>query len=230
MSNSRDNQSRSSSSSTPKTNWDPLLAHSSALGILKPDLVFHVYGTNPSSSSPPSAGTSSNMSSQPRLVRTTHTPSGASVFASDTTLVPKTPFGPQATAFTVLDVRSAVPVNLLEHADTSQVVLPRCPPGGVIAAISDIPGGLEHAAPMHRTQSIDYAVVIEGEVVLGLDGGEEKTVKAGEFIVQAGTNHTWTNRAAATCRILFVMVGAEKIVLGDGTALEETSFKGVSGT
>lgn len=95
--------------------------------------------------------------------------------------------------------------------------------------ISDIPGGTGHTAPMHRTQSIDYAVVISGEIVLGLDGGEEKVVRAGEFIIQAGTNHTWINRAAGPCRILFFMVGAEKIVLGDGTVLEETSFASVKG-
>ncbi|KAB5549399.1 hypothetical protein GE09DRAFT_172761 [Coniochaeta sp. 2T2.1] len=166
---------------------------------------------------------------QPRLVRTAHTPSGASVFASDSTLVPRTPFGPQATAFTVLDIRNSVPVDLLNGSnDTSQVVLPRCPPGGVIAAVSDIPAGFGyggHAVPLHRTQSIDYAVVISGEIVLGLDSGEEKIVQAGEFIVQAGTNHTWTNRSSETCRILFVMVAAERIVLGDGTVLQETAFK-----
>ncbi|KAH8911155.1 hypothetical protein BR93DRAFT_322452 [Coniochaeta sp. PMI_546] len=231
MSGSQENNpSRSSSSSTSKADWDPLLAHSSAIGILKPGVVFNVFNTNPASSSSSTAasGSSSSMLPQPRLVRTTHTPSGTSVFASDEVLVPRTPFGPQATAFTVLDIRNAVPVDLGEQTDTSQVVLPRCPPGGVIAAISDIPGGFGHAAPMHRTQSIDYAVVISGEIVLGLDGGEEKVVRAGEFIIQAGTNHTWTNRAAGPCRILFVMVGAEKIVLGDGTVLEETSFKSVS--
>jgi quercetin dioxygenase-like cupin family protein len=78
---------------------------------------------------------------------------------------------------------------------------------------------------MHRTESIDYAVVLSGEIVLTLDGGEEKTVGVGEFIVQAGTNHKWANRAAGPCRILFVMVAAEKIVLRDGTVLEETNFK-----
>ena len=78
---------------------------------------------------------------------------------------------------------------------------------------------------MHRTLSLDYAAVISGEIVLRLDGGEEKTIRAGEFIVQKGVNHEWINRGSEVCRMMFVMVGAEKIVLGDGRVLEETVFK-----
>lgn len=77
---------------------------------------------------------------------------------------------------------------------------------------------------MHRTLSQDYAVVLSGEIVCKLDGGEEKTVKAGEFMVQRGANHEWHNRLDIPCRVLFVMVAAEKIVLENGTALEETVF------
>jgi quercetin dioxygenase-like cupin family protein len=72
---------------------------------------------------------------------------------------------------------------------------------------------------------LDYSVVISGEIVLRLDGGEEKTIRAGEFIVQRGCNHEWLNRSDQVCRIAVVMVGAEKIVLGDGTPLEESVFK-----
>lgn len=78
---------------------------------------------------------------------------------------------------------------------------------------------------MHRTLSLDYAAVISGEIVLRLDGGEEKTVRAGEFIVQRGVNHEWINRSQDVCRMVVVMVASEKIVLGDGTVLEETVFK-----
>jgi len=77
---------------------------------------------------------------------------------------------------------------------------------------------------MHRTISQDYAVVISGEIVLSLDGGEEKTIRAGEFIVQRGVNHAWYNRTEAPCRVMFVMAAAEQIVLGNGVGLEETIF------
>ncbi len=56
-------------------------------------------------------------------------------------------------------------------------------------------------------------------------GGEEKTVHAGEFIVQQGINHKWVNRAAEPCRILFVMVAADKVMLKDGRGLDETVFQ-----
>jgi len=78
---------------------------------------------------------------------------------------------------------------------------------------------------MHRTVSCDYAVVLNGEIVLGLDGGEEKTVRAGEFIIQGGGNHQWINRRDETCRMMFVTVSAEKIKLADGTVLEEIQPK-----
>ncbi|KAJ7430592.1 hypothetical protein B0H11DRAFT_2135072 [Mycena galericulata] len=100
--------------------------------------------------------------------------------------------------------------------------LPRPPPAGVIFCITDIPAGGK--APMHRTLSIDYAVVLSGEIVCILDGGDERTIRTGEFIVGRGVNHAWHNRTHETCRMLAVMVGAQKIVLKDGKALEETVF------
>jgi uncharacterized cupin superfamily protein len=78
---------------------------------------------------------------------------------------------------------------------------------------------------MHRTLSLDYIAIISGEIILRLDSGEEKMIKAGEFIVQKGVNHEWINRSENVCRLLAVMVASEKIVLEDGTALEETVFR-----
>jgi quercetin dioxygenase-like cupin family protein len=75
---------------------------------------------------------------------------------------------------------------------------------------------------MHRTQSLDYIVVVEGEIVLRLDGGEERTVRRGECVVQGGVNHEWVNCGDGVCRMVVVMVGAEKVVLGDGRELAET--------
>lgn len=58
---------------------------------------------------------------------------------------------------------------------------------------------------MHRTQSIDYGIVMEGEMVLVLDAAET-VLKRGDVVVQRGTNHAWANRSGKTCRMLFVLV------------------------
>ncbi len=61
---------------------------------------------------------------------------------------------------------------------------------------------------MHRTQSVDYAVIMSGEIDMILD---DSTVhlKAGDVVVQQGTNHAWVNRGTETCRIAFVLVDAK---------------------
>ena len=58
---------------------------------------------------------------------------------------------------------------------------------------------------MHRTESIDYGVVIEGEMTLVLDDSEV-LLKPGSVVVQRGTNHAWANRSGKPCRMLFVLV------------------------
>jgi len=58
---------------------------------------------------------------------------------------------------------------------------------------------------MHRTESVDYALVLEGEITLVLDR-EEVLMKAGDFLVERGTNHAWANRSGRPCRMLFVLI------------------------
>jgi len=65
-----------------------------------------------------------------------------------------------------------------------------------------------HAA-MHRTKSIDYAVVISGEIDMLLDDSEIH-LKAGDMLVQRGTNHAWVNRGKENCRIAFVLIDANE--------------------
>jgi mannose-6-phosphate isomerase-like protein (cupin superfamily) len=60
---------------------------------------------------------------------------------------------------------------------------------------------------MHRTRSVDYAVLIEGEIDMVLDEGEVH-LAAGDVLVQQGTNHAWVNRGERPCRIAFVLLDA----------------------
>jgi len=61
---------------------------------------------------------------------------------------------------------------------------------------------------MHRTESVDYGIVIEGEMTLVLDDSEVP-LKTGSVVVQRGTNHAWANRSGKPCRMLFVLVDGE---------------------
>lgn len=62
-------------------------------------------------------------------------------------------------------------------------------------------------ATMHRTRSVDYAVIISGEIDMLLDDSEVH-LNAGDVLVQRGTNHAWVNRGKENCRIAFVLIDA----------------------
>lgn len=61
---------------------------------------------------------------------------------------------------------------------------------------------------MHRTETIDYGIVLQGEITLLVDVGEV-TVRAGDIVVQRGTNHGWANRSGKNCRIAFILIEGE---------------------
>jgi quercetin dioxygenase-like cupin family protein len=75
---------------------------------------------------------------------------------------------------------------------------------GAAGASSHTGGGSRHAF-MHRTETIDYGIVLEGEVTLIMDEGET-VVRAGDIVVQRGTNHGWANRSGRHCRIAFILI------------------------
>ena len=61
---------------------------------------------------------------------------------------------------------------------------------------------------MHRTETIDYAIVLSGEIVMLLDEGEV-VLRAGDILVQCGTNHAWVNRSNAAAVVVFVLIDGE---------------------
>ncbi len=58
---------------------------------------------------------------------------------------------------------------------------------------------------MHRTDSVDYALMLEGELIAIMDK-EETVLRAGDVLIQRGTNHAWANRSGKPARIAFVLV------------------------
>jgi naringenin degradation protein FdeH len=71
-------------------------------------------------------------------------------------------------------------------------------------------GGEVRHAHMHRTRSIDYAIILSGEIWAIMDVGEIKMV-AGDVLVQRGTNHAWANRSNEPCIIAFVLIDAQPV-------------------
>jgi quercetin dioxygenase-like cupin family protein len=87
--------------------------------------------------------------------------------------------------------------------------------GTVFRVVSFGPGV---AARNHRTDSIDYATVISGEIDMELDDGSRVHLRAGDVLVQRGTIHNWVNQDSAPCIIAFVLVAAKPVTAG-GKAL-----------
>lgn len=75
---------------------------------------------------------------------------------------------------------------------------------GAAQASSHGGAGSRHAF-MHRTETVDYGIVLEGELVLIVDEGET-VVRAGDIVIQRGTNHGWANRSDRNCRIAFILI------------------------
>ena len=61
---------------------------------------------------------------------------------------------------------------------------------------------------MHRTETIDYAIVLSGEITMVMDDRDVE-LKAGDVLVQCGTNHAWSNRSNAPCVVAFVLIDGE---------------------
>ena len=86
--------------------------------------------------------------------------------------------------------------------------------GTIFRIVEFLPG---NAPRNHRTNSIDYAVVLSGEIDMELDDGVSVHLKAGDVLVQRGTIHNWINRFAEPCRIAFVLIDAKPVQAGGQT-------------
>jgi len=81
-------------------------------------------------------------------------------------------------------------------------------PNGTVFRLVEYGPGV--APRNHRTESIDYAVVMSGEIDMDLDGTTVH-LKAGDVLVQRGTIHNWSNRGTEPCVIAFVLVAAKPV-------------------
>jgi mannose-6-phosphate isomerase-like protein (cupin superfamily) len=71
-------------------------------------------------------------------------------------------------------------------------------------------GGPVRHPGMHKTRSVDYAIVLSGEIDMLVDE-DEVHLTAGDVVVQRGTNHAWANRGTENCRIAFILIDAQEL-------------------
>jgi len=108
---------------------------------------------------------------------------------------------------TLIWVTDDTPAEVDGDEDPAERTLDIEPPAtGSVFRILELRPGKD--AYMHRTDTIDYAIVMSGECDMLLDDGKEVHMKAGDVMVQRGTWHGWANRTSEPCQIAFILIGA----------------------
>jgi mannose-6-phosphate isomerase-like protein (cupin superfamily) len=152
------------------------------------------------------------MSTLPRRVVTGHTPDGVSIVVSDGPVPVSRDLPEDGVAFHEIwnTTGAPAPIDAVEEMDPTQreLAVPPPPRGTKIRINEFAPGHLDERglqSPVHRTASIDYGIVLEGEITLVLDDSEV-TLYAGDVVVQRGTDHAWANRGTTTAKVAFILV------------------------
>lgn len=174
---------------------------------------------------------------QPRLVVTGQEPSGASTVVVDSVCEATTVAAyPGAEFFLLWGTPDAVPVVggspgepvlrpffagpggtrllLARYAPESSTSAPEGDPDALAAEVDETLPGLrdvfdpDDTSGMHATDTLDYGICLEGELVMELDGGREVVLTPGTCVVQTGTRHTWHNRGDKPALMCFVGIGA----------------------
>jgi quercetin dioxygenase-like cupin family protein len=155
------------------------------------------------------------MPSQVRRVVTGHDANGRAVVKRDETLELETRDLRSNVAAHVIWTSESFPVDNTGDEDTAERATGLTLANGTVFRVVEFAPG--NAPRLHRTDSIDYAVVISGEIDMELDG-EVVHLKAGDVLVQRGTIHNWLNRGSEPCRIAFVLIDAQPVAVA-GTVL-----------
>jgi len=153
------------------------------------------------------------MSLNIRRVVTGHDDQGRAIALIDETVKNVTSQRPGA-LYSVIWSSEGFPVNNDGDADPSGKKIGTTIPNGTVFRIVSFGPGV--APRNHRTDSIDYAVVMSGEIDMDLDGTTIH-LKAGDVLVQRGTIHNWINKGTDPCVIAFTLVSAKSVTAGGKT-------------
>lgn len=148
---------------------------------------------------------------EPRRVVTGHDASGHGVVISDGRPPVSREVADGASFHEVwATTATPAPIEAAEPEPVAQSDPVGPPPEGTRVRVVDMPPGTR--SPMHRTESVDYGIVLTGTLTLVLDA-EETTIAPGDLVVQRGTEHAWENRSDEPVRVLFVLLEGR---FGDG--------------
>jgi quercetin dioxygenase-like cupin family protein len=145
------------------------------------------------------------MGFETRRVVTGHDAAGRAVVTSDQTLTAQ-PLAHGGAWFNKLWATSAWPADNADETNGARRDTDLSVDHGSVLRIVDMAPG--HRSPMHRTQSLDYGIVLLGQVELELDGGATTRLTAGDVMIQRGSIHAWINRGSQPARVAFVLLGA----------------------
>ncbi|HEY6995645.1 MAG TPA: cupin domain-containing protein [Xanthobacteraceae bacterium] len=146
-----------------------------------------------------------------RRVVTGHDKNGRAIVAIDESVKNVAQTRPGAEA-AVIWTSEGFPVDNDGGADTSGRKVGTTLENGIVFRVVSFGPGV--TPRNHRTDSIDYAVVISGEIDMELDDGKSVRLKAGDVLVQRGTIHNWVNKGTAPCVIAFTLVAAKPVTAG----------------
>lgn len=113
---------------------------------------------------------------------------------------------------TVIWTTETIPADNSGDADAALKKVGTTLTGGTVFRVVEFSPGV--SPRVHRTDSIDYAVVISGEIDMELEKGDTVHLKAGDVLVQRGTVHNWINRGKAPCVIAFALIDAKPVTAG----------------
>ena len=152
-----------------------------------------------------------------RCIVTGHDAHGRAVVTDDSLLEGR--MNPtRVSASTVVWTSSGSPIDMdtAEHGRDQTAGLTLVG-GSVLRVVDMLPGG---CSPMHRTSSLDYGIVLSGQVELVLDDGAITVVNPGDIVIQRGTIHAWRNSTETVARIAFVLLDATAATV-DGRSLPD---------
>lgn len=142
---------------------------------------------------------------QIRRIVTGHDATGKAVFLQDS-LIKGGSLPDGEAEFAVVWRTVGHPIDNNDASDRAAEPVGLTQPDGSILRIVDIPPGKR--SPMHRTNSLDYGIVLQGTVGLELDDGASTLVQTGEVVVQRGTIHAWFNPGPSPARVAFILLDA----------------------